>query len=286
VSEAGPAPRPQLDLAFARRFDRTVLDRRLFRWPFALTRTFALDRAPAHMLTVIVQTSSGALHGEDDLRQRLHVGPNAAAHVTTQGASPVHRADPGATAREHVAIRVEDGAYLEYMPEPRILFPEAALAQTIEIDCAAGGFALVCDGFTVHDPAGRGRGFRRLVSSMILRRGGGESAMVDRVDISSLGWGRAAEFKAFASLTLAAPGGAPGIAALADALTARLASVPDLYGAASPLPAAANGLGVRLAGRDLRAVRAGIAIAWSAARVEFHGAPPPSRRKAEEARCG
>ena len=49
----------QLDLSFARRGDRTVLDRRRFRWPFVLTRTFALDSCPRHMLTVIVQTSSG-----------------------------------------------------------------------------------------------------------------------------------------------------------------------------------------------------------------------------------
>ena len=70
VNGVAPASAPQLDLAFARRGDRTVLDRRLFRWPFVLTRTFALDRAPAHMLTVIVQTSSGAVHGGDRLRQR------------------------------------------------------------------------------------------------------------------------------------------------------------------------------------------------------------------------
>jgi urease accessory protein len=281
VKHAPPETRAQLDLVFARRFDRTVLDRRLFRWPFALTRTFQLDRAPAHMLTVIAQSSSGALHGEDDLRQRLHVGADAAAHFTTQGASSVQRGAPGVTAREHAALRVDDGGSLEYLPEPRILFPDAALVQTLEIDCAPGGFALVCDGFTTHDPEGRGRGFRRLASTTILRRGGDEPVMIDRFDIATLGTGRTAEFKAFASLTLAAPDGFSGIATLAGALPARLATLPDVYAAASALPDAANGLGVRLAGRDLRAVRGGVAMVWTAARVAFHGAPPPSRRKGE-----
>ena len=123
----------QLDLVFARRGERTVLGRRLFRWPFVLTRTFALDRVPAHMLTVTLQTSSGAMHGGDRLHQQFHVQGGAAAHVTTQGASSIHRADPGLTTEERVTITVEEGGYMEYLPEPRILFPGAALDQTIEM---------------------------------------------------------------------------------------------------------------------------------------------------------
>jgi urease accessory protein len=277
-----PEARPQLDLAFARRLDRTFIQRRLFRWPFAVTRTFALDRAPPHMLTVIAQTSSGALHGEDDVRARLHVGANAAVHFTTQGATTVQFAAPGAVSREHFALRVEAGGCLEYLPEPRILFPDAALEQTLEIDCSADGFALVGDAFTWHDPRARGRGFRAFVSTTILRRGGEEPALIDRFDIASPGRGRTAQFKAFASLTLIAPRGFLELAPLADALTARLGSIPDLYAAASPLPDAAHGIGARLAGRDLRAVRAGLALVWTAARLRFHGAAPPSRRKGEE----
>lgn len=276
-----PEAPAQLDLAFARRSDRTVLERRLFRWPFVLTRTFALDRAPSHMLTVIVQTSSGAVHGGDRLRQRLHVRDGAAAHVTTQGASVVHRADPGVTTSETVSIRVEDGGYLEYLPEPRILFPDAALAQTIEIDCAIGGVALISDVFTIHDPEVRGRSFRSLASTTILRCGG-EPVMVDRLDIRALAPGRTAEFTAFGSLTLAAPGHTEGIAALSDALSTMLATIPGLYGAASLLPGEATGIGVRLAGRDLRAARAGAKAAWRLVRQAFYAVPPPSRRKGDD----
>ncbi|WP_158818918.1 urease accessory protein UreD [Methylocapsa sp. S129] len=278
----GPQPevRAQLDLALARRGDRTVLDRRLFRWPFVLTRTFALDRAPSHMLTVILQTSSGATHGEDRLRQRFHVGGGAAAHVATQGASLIHRAAPGVTTEEKIAIRIEEGGYFEYLPEPRILFPDAALDQTIEIDCAVGGVALISDAFTTHDPEARGRGFRSLASTMILRCGGDDAVLVDRIDIRSLGQGRTAQFRAFGAMTLAAPGRRwDSMAAFANALSATLATIPDLYAAASLLPDETAGLGVRLAGRDLRAVRAGIQTAWNAIRCEFYGVPPPSRRK-------
>lgn len=280
----GPAreARAQLDLVFTRRGERTVLSRRLFRWPFVLTRTFALDRVPAHMLTVILQTSSGAMHGGDRLRQQFHVQGGAAAHVTTQGASSIHRADPGLTTEERVTITVEEDGYMEYLPEPRILFPDAALDQAIEIDCAAGGVVLVSDAFTIHDPEATGRCFRRLASTTILRCDGKDPVMVDRMDISGLGRGRTARCAAFGSVLLATPGRTDGVEALAAELTAGFATIPGLYGAASTLPGSNVGIGARLAAHDLRAVAAGIQVAWIAARRLLYGAPPPSRRKGDD----
>lgn len=281
MTESPDEPRAQLDLSFVRRGERTALDRRRFRWPFVLTRTFALDSRPRHMLTVFVQTSSGAVHGEDRLSQRFEVGENAAAHVTTPGAAAVHRANSGLESRDSVRLTIARGGRLEYLPEPRILFPGAALEQTVEIDCAPGATALVSDAFTIHDIGSGGAGFRRFRSATILRCGG-EPVLVDRMDIDGLGAGRSAAFRAFASVVLAAPGWSGAISALADEISATLAALPGLYGAASLLPADA-GLGVRLAGRELREVRAGIAAVWYAARCALHGAPPESRRKGDDA---
>lgn len=244
-----------------------------------LTRTFALDRVPAHMLTVILQTSSGAMHGGDSLHQQFHVQGSAAAHVTTQGASSIHRADPGLTTEEKVTITVEEGGYMEYMPEPRILFPDAALDQTIEIDCAVGGVALVSDAFTIHDPEAKRHYFRRLASTTILRCNGDDPVMADRMDISGLGHGRTAGYAAFGSVLLATPGRTDGVEALAEELTADFSTIPGLYGAASTLPGGNVGIGARLAAHDLRAVTAGIQGVWIATRRMLYSAPPLSRRK-------
>ncbi|GGC61564.1 urease accessory protein UreD [Chelatococcus reniformis] len=268
--------RPQLDLVFARRLDRTILERRIFRWPFVLTRTFALERTPPCLLSVFLQTSSGAVHGEDDLRQRLHIRGGAAAYVTTQGASPVHRATPGQTSKESVGIRIEDDGHLEYVPEPRILFPGAALDQTIEVDCAPGGFALAADVFTIHDPAGEGRRFRSLRATTILRRGGDAPLLVDRVDIRGLGRGRTAAFAAFGSVYVLAPDGA---AALMADVAAMLPGIPGLYGATSELPGDGTGFSVRLAGYDLRSVRTAVALTWSLSRQSRFGCKPSARGK-------
>lgn len=273
----------QLDLSFVRRGDRTVLDRRLFAWPFVLTRTFLLDPVPAHMLTVIIQTSSSALHGEDRLIQRIHLGQGAAAHLTTQGASPVHRAHKGMTGREAVDIVVGPDAFLEYLPEPRILFPGAALEQTVDIDCAPSAALIVSDAFTVHDPERSGRGFRQLASIVTLRFDGGEPALTDCFDIAHLRRGRFARYAAFGSMFMVAPLPVEILERLALELSAALAAIPDLYGAASLLPGAI-GIGVRLAADDLRAVRAGRDLAWIAFRRQLCDEAPASRRKGDDLR--
>jgi urease accessory protein len=280
VNDEGPyGESPQLDLAFARRGERTALARRRFRWPFVLTRTFALDSCPRHMLSVIVQTGSGAVHGEDHLSQRFEVREGAAAHVTTQGASPIHRAGAGSESRDGVNLAVARGGYLEYLPEARILFPDSALDQTIEIECALGGMALVSDAFTIHSLGGA-RGFRRFRSTTVLRCDG-DLKFVDRTDIDSLGASGEAGFRAFGSILLAAPGSEAPTAALAEDLSGALASIPGLYAAASPLPGNA-GVGVRLAARELRDLRRGASAVWFCVRRALYGAAPTSRRKGDD----
>ena len=276
-----PLSTATLDLSFARRGDRTVLDKRLFAWPFVLTRTFHLDAVPAHMLTVMLQTSSSTLLGEDRLIQRFRLGQGAAAHLTTQGASPVHRAHPGMTAREAVEITVGPDALLEYLPEPRILFPGAALDQSIDIDCAPSGTLILSDAFTVHDPERTGLGFRQMASIVTLRFDGGEPALIDRFDIAQLGRGRAARYTAFGNLFLVAPLPAEILERLALDLSAALGAMPGLYGAASLLPGDI-GIGIRLAAEDLRAVRAGRDLVWTAMRQQLCGQAPTSRRNGED----
>lgn len=276
MNALAPPPATQLDLGFVRRGHRTVLDRRLFSWPFVVTRTFLLDAVPAHLLTVILQTSSSAIHGEDSLRQRLHLGAGAAVHLATQGATAIHRAHPGMTGSEAVKLIVGADALLEYLPEPRILFPGAALRQTIDLDCAPTATAIISDAFTLHDPEGTARGFRQFDSTMTLRFSGGEPVLIDRLDISHLGRGPTLQFAAFGSMVMVLPLPEEQLEALALHLSAALGKTPGVYAAASVLPASA-GIGIRLAGHDLRALRAGIELAWIWFRVQIWSEPPARR---------
>jgi urease accessory protein len=264
-----------LDLGFERRGERTALVRRVFRWPYVVMRPFRLDAAPAHMTTVVVQSSGAALQRGDRLRQSIGVGESAAAHVTTQGAQAAHAAKDERIAEETVSLHVARGGYLEYLPEPRILFPGADVLCQLDLDCAADGVALISDAFAWHDPEGMQRTPRRLRSTMTLRIDGGRAAAIERTDISRFA-PRLGGFAAFGTMALVAPGRIDS-GACAD-VNAALGRIEGLYAAASLLPGAI-GVGLRFAGRDLRAVRAGLHLGWSWSRTLLSGAPPPGRRK-------
>lgn len=246
-----------LDLSFVRRGGRTVIDRRLFAWPFVLTRGFYLDADRPDRLSLIVQTGSGALHGEDSLVQRLVLGPDTAVSLTNQGATSVHRADAAARASEIVSLQVARGASLEYLPEPRILFPDAALLQQLDIDCVWDASALVVDAFTMHAPDGAPQIFRELESVVRVCRSGGDPLLIDRARLLNPTPRVFRGARAFASAYLM-PSSGVDLGAVQQQLTAALGETPDVYGAASVMPELA-GLVVRIAAPDLRPVRAAFA---------------------------
>jgi urease accessory protein len=253
VRNAATVDTPRLDLSFVRRADRTVIDRRMFAWPFVLTRSFHVDPDRRHCLSVIVQTASGAVHGEDSLAQRLVLGPGTAVCLTNQGATSVHRADPAVRAVETVKLDVASSASLEYLPEPRILFPDAALSQTVELDCATDAYSLIFDAFTMHDPCGGARYFRELESTFCLRRSGGEPLLIERTRLCRPDRSLFRGYGAFGSAFMVLPP-THDLAKLQGTLTTALGRIQGLYGAASASPAQ-TGLGIRLAALDLRHIR-------------------------------
>jgi urease accessory protein len=265
----------QLDLGFVRHGQRTLLGRKLFSWPFVLTRAHHIDPAPGHMLSVMLQTGAGAIHGEDRLVQRISVGAGAAAYVTSQGAASVHRAHSGDCTEEEVRLDVAPGGVLEYLPEPRILFPDAALDARVELAVAEGGMALVGDAFTLHDPGGGDRVFRSYRSEVLVRRPGGAPLAIDRFAINGLPM-QVGGHRAFGSLYLVVDRDTETVLRMAAELTAALAEVDGLYGAASPLPAGL-GLCIRFAAGELRALRAGTALTWRHLRRELFGVYPGPR---------
>jgi urease accessory protein len=273
------AIRPQLDLAFAGSAQGTFLDRRLFRWPYTIARTFRLDRTPAGLLTVIVQSVSGAIQADDRLMQRCHVGPDAMAHVTTPAAAAVHRAPHGLEAVEDVQLSVDDGGYLEYLPEPRILFRDACLTQRLRLRLAAAGTAVIADGFTTHDPTGGENSFRHFASEILIERPDGRLLAVERFDLPGLPRrrGRRQYFSAYGTLIVATP--SEHLTEHLDRdIAQRTAGIAGLYHAVTALPNFA-GASLRVAAHDGRRLRQGLAAGWFAARRFFFGADPAPRWK-------
>ncbi|HEY4043996.1 MAG TPA: urease accessory protein UreD [Rhodopila sp.] len=263
---------PHLDLSFRRHPTLgTWLDRRLYRWPYTLSRGF---RAPDGSLALILQTVSGAIQADDHLTQRIQVGPGAAVHIATQGAMPVYRAPAAMMARDDVILEVEDHGRITYRPDLRILFPEASLSQRISVRLTASATAIIADGFVMHDPDGIDRPFHNYRSELLVQRADGRLLALDRTALAAppRGLGRRAVYAAFGTLVIAAPRRAAWVEALGADIDGRMRQIQGVYAAVSALPNGA-GAALRVAALDGRHLRLGLRAGECAARRHLF-APP------------
>ncbi|MEL6938340.1 MAG: urease accessory protein UreD [Cyanobacteria bacterium J06598_1] len=103
-------------------------------YPFRLSNALSLDSSdPQRVYAYIMNAGPGLLAG-DDLRVVVEVGDRASLYLTDQSATKVHSKPTGELPAQmtHV-LEVGNHAYLEYVPEPIIFFPAAALKQKTQI---------------------------------------------------------------------------------------------------------------------------------------------------------
>jgi urease accessory protein len=256
----------------------THLSRRLARYPFVLTGAFRIDEQPADMVTTILQSASGAILGVDRLLQNILVGTSASGHVTSQAALAVHRMDEEITAEDHITIAVEAGGFLEYLPAPRVLFPGSALSQSMTIDIAEDGVAVIGDSFIVYDPEHRGASFRHYKGALVIRRPDGRMLAVDHFDLRRLpsGYGKSFRVIAYGTLLILIKDTPEGFAALGRSIETA-AQGSGRMAAASLLPRHA-GLAIRIAAEDGQGLREAMTAAWTTTRLHLTGKPPNRRR--------
>jgi urease accessory protein len=273
---------PQVAMRFERDpAGRTFLARQFTTYPFFCAAPFHLDRVPPGMLTTILQSSSGGLYEGERLALDVEVATGAEAHLTTQAATVAHPMPHGGEARHEVTIRAATGSLFEYLPDPLILMPTASVTSRVEVFAEAGSTVLVGDALLTHDPAGRGRPFRRFVNEITFRRPGAAPFAIERFDVTGhdveRAWSQLVPHRcdAYGSLWACAPGSPTGlVAAIGDAL----APTPGLCAGASPLPGG-DGVMVRLLAVDAVALASGFRAAWRALRCALTGVSPVSRRQ-------
>jgi len=284
---SNPTPRvssvePQLALRFELDpSSRTFLARKFSTYPFFFAAPFHLDRTPHGMLTAIIQSSSGGLYEGDRLALSFDAESGAEAHITTQGATVAHPMPHGGEAQHEVRIRTATGSLVEYLPDPLVLLPTASVRSRVEVVVETGSTVIVGDAFLAHDPAGRGRPFRRLAGETSLRRPGAAPFALERFEVTgehvgdswrALGPRRC---QAQGSLWVCGPGSPDELTAM---LSRALEEVPGVHAGASTLSGGA-GVIARLLASDAVALGAGFRAAWRALRWALTGLPPMSRRQ-------
>jgi urease accessory protein len=124
-------------------------------------------------LAVLITTSGGVTDG-DSLKMAIDVGPGATVVATTQAAEKVYRAAKGGGhCAIDVAVGVQEGAALDWLPQETIVFQGARLKRRTVADVEPGGSLLACE-MVVLGRAASGERFQSglLLDSWSVRRTG------------------------------------------------------------------------------------------------------------------
>lgn len=289
MSAAPDTPVPQLDLTFAPdRGGVTRLVRRRVRYPYTFLKPFWFGDQPEGIATAMLQSASGGLFGGERLGQTVTLARGAAVHVTTQAAAIVHAARGQPATEQQVRLRLGPQAFLEYLPEPMILFPGAGLAQQIAAELDPAAVLLFGDGIVRHDPGPTDAPFATYRSDLEVFLPDGRLLFADRAEIAGADFDRVlqcrgAQWRACGLFAIAAPAAADRHAALAAALNESLDPLTRgegaaVYAASAALPNRA-GVACRIAASGGAELRAALEACWRSARFALTGAPPPRRRK-------
>ncbi len=274
-----PVPEAQLDLRLAVDGEgRTYLTRQRVGYPFHLGRSLHVPGDPAGMPTLYVQSCSGGIFEHDNLGWRIAADAGARAHVTTSASTIVHSMASG-TAQHAIEIEAAAGAFIEYLPDPLILFPESRLATRVTVRAPADAMVLLWDAVVAHDPAGTGRPFDWLDSELRVEDPAGRLLARDRYHIEG-----ATAMQHVPGITGDATCQAGFLLLVPEAVCTPLlgavrAALPEgAYAGASTLPGNC-GVWLRALAGDAGALRETLQAAWYAARGLLLGATPRPRRK-------
>ncbi len=136
-----------LQLSFAVRAGRTVIDARTHFGPLNVQRPFHPE-ADGTCHTYLLHPPGGVVGG-DQLEIKAGVNSAARALITTPASGKFYRSG-GATARQQIALRADDGAELEWLPQETIVFSGARVDSRTRIELTGNarfiGWDVVCLG--------------------------------------------------------------------------------------------------------------------------------------------
>lgn len=216
---------------------------------------------------VQITNPSGGILGGDHLETEILVEPSARATILTQAANKAYK---GAEALQNTALRVEEGAFLEYLPHHLIPFARSRYRQETAFHLAEDARLITWDAFS----AGRvARGERFAFSGLSGRtRISRENTLrvVDGFELSG-GGESFGGYSYLGTLYVLAP---ENLSPLAEDLHALLICVPGILASASSLDA--DICTARILARDATALYRALNTCRTVARA-YLDLPPPAR---------
>jgi urease accessory protein len=268
-------------LRFERVGDRTRLTQASTRPPLAVMRTLHVDDGmPDLAVAYLLNTTAGVFQG-DRLSTDVVAAKGARVHLTTTSATKVFSMASG-DARIDTHLEVEDGALLEYLPDPLIPFADARLQQDARLTVHPGGTLFYAEVLAAgRTGMGERLAYTHYGQRLTLEDGVGDVSYVEAFDLrpgdrplNTLGVLGPYPGSAMATIVIAVPDGAPTL--LEHTRAALLAIGPS--GAAGLLPSQA-GVAIRLLAPDLQPLRAAVHAVWTVFRRIRYDTGVTARRR-------
>ena len=259
---------------------RTFVARQRVAYPFHLGRSLFVPDDPPGMPTLYIQSCSGGIFEDDALSWKIVAGEHTQAHVTTSASTIVHSMQTGDAAQD-VSIEALAGSFLEYLPDPLILFPRARLHSRLRVRVHPQASVLACDSLLPHDPGAAAQHFDWIFAELRVEDLEGKLLARDRyrLDGATLSRGLPGVTGQFSCQGgFIALSRKVSAAELVASLRAALPGSNDIYAGATRLPGDC-GVWMRVLARDSGALREGLRLAWYSARKSLLGAEPKPRRK-------
>jgi urease accessory protein len=269
-----------LELEFCRDAQRTYIHRQFASYPFHVCRPHYLTDDPPGLATLYTQSLAGGIFEKDRLNTAMHCGPGSMVHCTSQASTIVHSMSDG-DASHRVEIEIENDAFVEYMPDPVILFPSAHFSSSVAINITPSGELILCDSILSHDPLGKNGVFRQLKSELVVRDEAGTLLACDRFLVSGTTFlsqspGICGSYSAFGSIFFISRSSHKEV--MIDAIRSGLDRLSGIYGGVSRMPNEC-GIVTRILASNAHSMRSGINAVWSSVRCMRFGTAPRPRRK-------
>lgn len=277
---AGPGKIGELRLGFSIRNGRSVLHDLYRVAPLLVQQALYWDEAmPELPICSIISVGGGILQG-DRYKIDISVGEGACAQVNSQGANRIHRMDAN-YASQYQTVKLEAGAYLEYLPDFTIPYRDSRFINHTDItidESATLIYGEMMMSGRKHHHSDERFGFDLLSMMMTASRPDGKRLFTDKVliekdnptiDFAAVMGG----FDAFANIICITP---PDIAArIKERVEINFSTEnPRAISGASALPNNA-GLILRAVGVESYDVRAEVRRFWKIVREEARGRTLP-----------
>lgn len=130
-----------LRAAFASRQGQTFVENKFHTAPIKIAKAFPLD---GQLGVIVMDVSPGLLSG-DSYELAWSAGQDSHVMITNQSYTKVHPSEPAAVSSMSQAFALEENAIVEHMPEPVMLYKDAAFRNETKVKLKMGAAWLQAD---------------------------------------------------------------------------------------------------------------------------------------------